>query len=114
MKTLAPQKEAVVKAQLDSRAALEGLVARHFVLQLVSYRALERARAAIKRFKLCDRSRTIEFVVKPKRYFVIMYGDYANKASALKAISRLPAKVKRAKPFARKVSSIRAQLGLGG
>ena len=97
-------------SQVDGRAALEGLDSERFVLQLVSYRTLDRAQAAIKRFRLRDSARIIERVVKSKRYFVILYGDFADEASARKAISKLPVKLKRAKPFPRKVSSIRAQL----
>ena len=96
--------------QIDGREALEGLDEKHVVLQLVSYRTLDRARSAVRRFRLRSEARIVENVVKGKRYFVVIYGDYDTEAKARKAIEKLPVTLRRAKPLVRKVSALRAQL----
>jgi TPR repeat protein len=94
----------------DPLAPLVGLSDARFTIQVISYLSRDRAASAVRRFKLGDAARIYTKRARGKLWYVVVYGDFESRTTAKKAIEKLPARLRRARPIVRKVAAIRKQL----
>jgi len=83
---------------------------RHYTLQLVAGERLDTLRKFIERHGLKRNLAFYRTSRKGKPWYALVYGDYPDKQAAIDARSRLPAKLKREKPWVRDFAGIQKTL----
>ncbi|HSX20445.1 MAG TPA: SPOR domain-containing protein [Gammaproteobacteria bacterium] len=78
----------------------------HYALQLISMHKEEQATSFIKMHKLQDKAHYFKGHFKGKDWFIVVYGDYATRVDAQKALSALPTSLKKLNPMAREYGNI--------
>ncbi|HHO68955.1 MAG TPA: hypothetical protein ENK12_07990 [Gammaproteobacteria bacterium] len=91
---------------------LQARPADHFTLQLLGSRSEQSVRDYIRRHRLDPRDLAIyKGQFKGGDWYVLLYGDFADKQAALEARDGLPAKVRAAKPWPRSFGAVQKDLG---
>jgi len=82
----------------------------HYTLQLAAGTDKKAIQAFIKRYKLEGKAVYFHRRRDGKDWYILVHGSYASYSTAKQAISKLPAAVQKAKPWARSFGAIHAEL----
>lgn len=82
-----------------------------FTIQLVSSHQAQEVRAYIARHGIGDRATAFSYRRGGRRWFAVIYGRYAGRARAERALRKLPAAVRRNGPWIRRLADIRKLSG---
>lgn len=86
------------------------LKSEHYVLQILGAHSEKKLQAFVKKNGLQNKTHYYRTQHNGKPWFVLVYGDYANKGLAEQAIAHLPLEVKQSKPWARTVAVVQAAI----
>lgn len=86
------------------------LPGKNYTLQLLCMNDEHRVQAFIKQYKLQQKTHYYKSNFKGKDWYILVYGNYTNKADAQAALQKLPPALKKLHPWAREYTNIHASL----
>lgn len=86
------------------------LPSKNYTLQLLCMNDENKVQAFIKQYNLQQKTHYYKSNFKGKDWYILVYGNYANKADAQAALQKLPPALKKLHPWAREYTNIHASL----
>ena len=79
----------------------------HYTVQLNASRSLQSIRDYIRQHHLASKTTYMKTTLKGKDWYILLYGSYPNKQSARQAAAKLPAALRKAGPWPRRIGDIK-------
>ncbi len=104
--TNAPSSAASRRETVPSARPVQAHPPNHFTIQLVASHNEQGAQAYIRRHGIAGQARYLRVQRGGERWYTIVYGDYATRAQAEAALSKLPAALRASGPWVRRLSEL--------